>query len=87
MSFASQFNFNKDKLVKDSTTISTELAQYVDHAYGFRKIHPDYTGFCCRVKRQDNEQADVYFDNEGKLSLKSQVLTWEGETGFKLSNG
>ena len=87
MSFASQFNFNKDRLVKESTTISTELAQYVDHAYGFRRIHPDYTGFCCRVKRQDNEQADVFFDDNGRLSLNSKVITWEGETGFKLSNG
>lgn len=77
-SFIDNFNYNRNKITDGtlSTTVTDVLKSYVDHAYGFRKIHPDYTGYCCRIARSsDSAEIDVKFDSSGLFSLDSEGFT------------
>lgn len=75
MSFIEKFNYNRNRIteeVAEDVSISSNLKNLVDHAYGFRKIHPDYAGYCCRLRKKSNDNlVDFKFDKNGKLSLNS----------------
>jgi phage-related protein len=78
MSFIEKFNYNRDKITDTVLDISipSNLKGFVDHAYGFRKIHPDYAGYCCRLRKKSNDNlVDFKFDKDGKLSLNSTGYT------------
>ena len=83
MSFIDKFNYNRNKITDtvSDTSISSNLKNFVDHAYGFRKIHPDYAGYCCRLRKisadaaQNNTFLDFKFDKNQKLSLDSSGYT------------
>ncbi len=78
MSFIEKFNYNRDRITDtaEDVSIPSNLKGFVDHAYGFRKIHPDYAGYCCRLRKKSNDNlVDFKFDKDGKLSLNSTGYT------------
>jgi len=78
MSFIEKFNYNRDRITDtvEDVSIPSNLKNLVDHAYGFRKIHPDYAGYCCRLRKKSNDNlVDFKFDKNGKLSLNSTGYT------------
>lgn len=47
-------------------------------AYSVRKLSKDYSGFAMKVRRTDNEEADVAFDDNGRVSGSSMIANPSG---------
>lgn len=60
-------------------------------AYGLRMLNSSWEGPCIRVRRDDNEQKDIYFDKLGNLDVKTltdfvgsgdgRVVKWYDQSG------
>lgn len=60
-------------------------------AYGLRMLNSSWDGPCIRVRRDDNEQKDIYFDKLGNLDVKTltdfvgsgdgHVVKWYDQSG------
>lgn len=60
-------------------------------AYGLRMLNSSWDGPCIRVRRDDNEQKDIYFDKLGNLDVKTltdfvgsgdgRVVKWYDQSG------
>lgn len=65
------FSFDTQKLKKNKLV---DKYNSVDHAYSLQKVNSQYDGYGVRVRRsRDGIQADVYFDENGKISDNSRI--------------
>ena len=65
------FSFDTQKLKKNKLV---DKYNSVDHAYSLQKVNSQYDGYGVRVRRsRDGMQADVYFDENGKISDNSKI--------------
>jgi hypothetical protein len=65
------FSFDTQKLKKNKLI---DKYNSVDHAYSLQKVNSQYDGYGVRVRRsRDGTQADVYFDENGKISDNSRI--------------
>ena len=65
------FSFDTQKLKKNKLI---DKYNSVDHAYSLQKVNSQYDGYGVRVRRsRDGLQADVYFDENGKISDNSRI--------------
>tara|TARA_R100000951_G_scaffold23002_2_gene19060 strand:- start:1480 stop:6105 length:4626 start_codon:yes stop_codon:yes gene_type:complete len=66
-------------------------AQNAVGAYGLRMLNSSWGGPCIRVRRDDNEQKDIYFDKLGNVDIKTltdfvgsgdgRVVKWYDQSG------
>lgn len=51
-------------------------------AYSLRRVRSAYLGPCVRVRRQDNDEKDIYFDGQGNLDTAALLDFCTDQTGF-----
>jgi len=74
------FSFDTQKLKKNKLI---DKYNSVDHAYSLQKVNSQYDGYGVRVRRsRDGIKADVYFDENGKISDNSRIDLVEDNVQF-----
>lgn len=58
--FSSWYEMKTQSLIAEKTVIA---------AYGFRKINPDYTGYCMTIFRADAQSLNVGFTSDGEIDV------------------